>query len=110
VTPSVTRQTPGPSITRLIQGDEPGLRADRPAVVQFSIGADASAPIRIIISLVALAIIVAAVVISKPGGHRPDGRPSEVGQRLVSRSILGPVAHRVAGRGVWRRGIVAFRH
>jgi K(+)-stimulated pyrophosphate-energized sodium pump len=49
-----------------------------PAVVQFSIGPDASAPIRIIIALVAFAIIVAAVVISKRRGTVLSDTPAQV--------------------------------
>jgi K(+)-stimulated pyrophosphate-energized sodium pump len=48
-----------------------------PAIVTFSVGDSASTPIRIAIALVATAIIVAAVVVSKRRSTTIAGTPAE---------------------------------
>jgi len=49
-----------------------------PAIVQFTIGDNANTAVRIIISLVALAIIVAAIVVSKRRGTVLTDTPTEI--------------------------------
>ncbi|WP_433291313.1 sodium-translocating pyrophosphatase [Pseudonocardia sp. CA-142604] len=59
------KDTAGPSINPLIKVMNLVSVLIAPAVVTFSVGPSASAPLRIAIALVAVAIIVAAVVVSK---------------------------------------------
>jgi K(+)-stimulated pyrophosphate-energized sodium pump len=72
------KDTAGPAINPLIKVMNLVSVLIAPAVVQFSIGPDASAPIRITIALVAFAIIVAAVVISKRRGTVLSDTPTQV--------------------------------
>ena len=59
------KDTAGPSINPLLKVMNLVSVLIAPAVVAFSVGPSASAPLRIAIALVAVAIIVAAVVVSK---------------------------------------------
>ncbi|GAA1187656.1 sodium-translocating pyrophosphatase [Pseudonocardia alaniniphila] len=59
------KDTAGPSINPLIKVMNLVSVLIAPAVVTFSVGPSASAPLRIAIALVAVAIIVAAIVVSK---------------------------------------------
>jgi K(+)-stimulated pyrophosphate-energized sodium pump len=59
------KDTAGPSINPLLKVMNLVSVLIAPAVVAFSVGPSASAPIRITIAVIAVAIIVAAVVVSK---------------------------------------------
>jgi K(+)-stimulated pyrophosphate-energized sodium pump len=59
------KDTAGPSINPLLKVMNLVSVLIAPAVVAFSVGPSASAPLRIAIALVAVAIIVAAIVVSK---------------------------------------------
>ncbi|MFD8496858.1 sodium-translocating pyrophosphatase [Amycolatopsis sp. NPDC059657] len=72
------KDTAGPAINPLIKVMNLVSVLIAPAVVQFSIGPDASTPLRIVISLVAVAIIVAAIVVSKKRGTVLSDTPAEV--------------------------------
>ncbi|SNR62597.1 K(+)-stimulated pyrophosphate-energized sodium pump [Haloechinothrix alba] len=71
------KDTAGPAINPLLKVMNLVALLIAPAVVQFSVGPDASAPVRYVIALAAVAIIVVAVVVAKRREGSISDNPAE---------------------------------